>query len=101
MTLLELDGVSVSFGGVAAVSDLSLRIEAGEIRGMYENEPDVKKVIDTAQAKVAAVQRDLSEKLARVAADLQHSIKQTEIAALEREGKDAKDEEKDLHVRVP
>ena len=32
--LLELDRVSVSFGGVAAVTDLSLQIEAGEIRGL-------------------------------------------------------------------
>ena len=34
MSLLELVGVSVSFGGVAAVSELSLDIEAGEIRGL-------------------------------------------------------------------
>jgi branched-chain amino acid transport system ATP-binding protein len=34
MSLLELRGVSVSFGGVAAVSDLSLDIDAGEIRGL-------------------------------------------------------------------
>jgi branched-chain amino acid transport system ATP-binding protein len=34
MSLLALRGVSVSFGGVAAVSDLSLDIEIGEIRGL-------------------------------------------------------------------
>ena len=34
MSLLELVSVSVSFGGVAAVSELSLDIEAGEIRGL-------------------------------------------------------------------
>jgi branched-chain amino acid transport system ATP-binding protein len=34
MSLLELVAVSVSFGGVAAVSELSLDIEAGEIRGL-------------------------------------------------------------------
>jgi branched-chain amino acid transport system ATP-binding protein len=34
MSLLELRGISVSFGGVAAVTELSLDIEAGEIRGL-------------------------------------------------------------------
>jgi branched-chain amino acid transport system ATP-binding protein len=34
MSLLELRDLSVSFGGVAAVSELSLDIEAGEIRGL-------------------------------------------------------------------
>ena len=34
MTLLSLEGVSVSFGGVAAVREVAMRIEAGEIRGL-------------------------------------------------------------------
>jgi branched-chain amino acid transport system ATP-binding protein len=34
MTLLAMDGVSVSFGGVAAVRDIAVRVEAGEIRGL-------------------------------------------------------------------
>ena len=34
MTLLAIDGVSVSFGGVAAVRDIAVRVEAGEIRGL-------------------------------------------------------------------
>jgi branched-chain amino acid transport system ATP-binding protein len=34
MSLLKLVGVSVSFGGVAAVSELSLDLEASEIRGL-------------------------------------------------------------------
>jgi branched-chain amino acid transport system ATP-binding protein len=34
MSFLELVGVSVSFGGVAAVSELTLDIGAGEIRGL-------------------------------------------------------------------
>jgi branched-chain amino acid transport system ATP-binding protein len=34
MSLLELDDVSVSFGGVAAVCGVTMRIEAGEIRGL-------------------------------------------------------------------
>jgi len=31
---LELDGVSINFGGVRALDNLSLRVEAGEIRGL-------------------------------------------------------------------
>ena len=31
---LELDGVSINFGGVRALDDFSLRVEAGEIRGL-------------------------------------------------------------------
>jgi branched-chain amino acid transport system ATP-binding protein len=34
MSLLTLDGVSVSFGGVAAVRGVTMRVEAGEIRGL-------------------------------------------------------------------
>jgi branched-chain amino acid transport system ATP-binding protein len=34
MTLLAVDGVAVSFGGVAAVRDVIMRVEAGEIRGL-------------------------------------------------------------------
>ena len=34
MSMLELVGVSVSFGGVAAVSELSLDVGVGEIRGL-------------------------------------------------------------------
>jgi branched-chain amino acid transport system ATP-binding protein len=34
MSLLALDNVSVSFGGVAAVNGVTMRIEAGEIRGL-------------------------------------------------------------------
>ena len=34
MSLLEIDNVSVSFGGVAAVRAVTMRIEAGEIRGL-------------------------------------------------------------------
>jgi branched-chain amino acid transport system ATP-binding protein len=34
MTLLVIDGVSVSFGGVAAVRDVTMRLEPGEIRGL-------------------------------------------------------------------
>jgi branched-chain amino acid transport system ATP-binding protein len=34
MTLLSLEGVSVSFGGVAAVRHVAMRLEAGEIRGL-------------------------------------------------------------------
>jgi branched-chain amino acid transport system ATP-binding protein len=34
MTLLSLDSVSVSFGGVKAVADVSLALAAGEIRGL-------------------------------------------------------------------
>jgi branched-chain amino acid transport system ATP-binding protein len=34
MSLLALDAVSVSFGGVAAVRDVTLRVEPGEIRGL-------------------------------------------------------------------
>jgi branched-chain amino acid transport system ATP-binding protein len=34
VSLLTLDNVSVSFGGVAAVRDVSMRVEAGEIRGL-------------------------------------------------------------------
>jgi branched-chain amino acid transport system ATP-binding protein len=34
MSLLALQGVSVSFGGIAAVRDASISVEAGEIRGL-------------------------------------------------------------------
>jgi branched-chain amino acid transport system ATP-binding protein len=34
MSLLALDAVSVSFGGVAAVRGVTMRVEAGEIRGL-------------------------------------------------------------------
>ena len=34
MTLLSLDAVSVSFGGVAAVREVAMRLEEGEIRGL-------------------------------------------------------------------
>src|ERR1700680_1695205 len=34
MTLRSLERVSVSFGGVAAVRDVAMRLEAGEIRGL-------------------------------------------------------------------
>ena len=34
MTLLSVEGVSVSFGGVAAVRDLSMTLKTGEIRGL-------------------------------------------------------------------
>ena len=34
VSLLRLDNVSVSFGGVAAVRGVSMRVEAGEIRGL-------------------------------------------------------------------
>jgi branched-chain amino acid transport system ATP-binding protein len=34
VSLLTLDNVSVSFGGVAAVRDVSMRVELGEIRGL-------------------------------------------------------------------
>jgi branched-chain amino acid transport system ATP-binding protein len=34
MTLLSLERVSVSFGGVAAVRDVAMRLKAGEIRGL-------------------------------------------------------------------
>jgi branched-chain amino acid transport system ATP-binding protein len=34
MTLLVIDGVSVSFDGVAAVRDVTMRVEPGEIRGL-------------------------------------------------------------------
>ena len=34
MALLEIDALSVRFGGVAAVTEVSLRVEAGEIHGI-------------------------------------------------------------------
>ena len=34
MVLLEIDALSVRFGGVAAVTDVSLAVEAGEIHGI-------------------------------------------------------------------
>ncbi len=34
MSLLALDGVSINFGGVTAVRDVTMRVEAGEIRGL-------------------------------------------------------------------
>lgn len=34
MSLLTLDNISVSFGGVAAVREVTMRVEAGEIRGL-------------------------------------------------------------------
>ena len=34
MSLLAIDGVSISFGGVRALSDVSVRVEAGEIVGV-------------------------------------------------------------------
>src|SRR5258706_7484006 len=34
MALLEVDGLSVSFGGVRAIDDVSLRVNRGEVLGL-------------------------------------------------------------------